>query len=126
MAEGWARMLHPGVIEAYSAGIEKHGMDRLAVRAMLEAGVNIGAHESKLLDELDSLDFDYVITLCDHAHESCPLFPGNARMMHQGFDDPKTLTGTDQPDEIRIEPYRRVRDEIRLFVSQLPEIIKQG
>ena len=123
MAEGWARLLHPDLIEAYSAGIEKHGMDMLAVQAMSEADVDISAQRSKLLDELDSLEFDYVITLCDHANESCPIFPGQAKILHHGFDDPKTLTSPEQPDHARIEPYRRVRDEIRLFVAELESLL---
>lgn len=123
MAEGWARKLHPDRIDACSAGIEKHGIDPLAVKVMSEAGVDISAHQSKLLEELDDLDFDYVVTLCDHAKESCPLFPGNAKMTHHGFDDPKTMTESLAPDHVRIAPYRRVRDEIRQFIDKLAQEI---
>lgn len=119
MAEGWARKMHSDKIDAYSAGIEKHGIDPLAVQVMSEAGVDISAHKSKLLDDLDDLDFDYVVTLCDHAQESCPLFPGNAKLTHHGFDDPKTLTESVEPIHVRIVPYRRVRDEIRIFIEEL-------
>ncbi len=123
MAEGWLRNLYPDTFEACSAGIEKHGMDTLAMRVMLEAGVDIGLQKSKLLDELDTLDFDYVITLCDHARESCPLFPGNATMIHQGFDDPRSITDTEETGDGKIEVYRRVRDEIKQFVSELPRTL---
>lgn len=123
MVEGWVRHLHPDTIEASSAGIEKHGMDPLAIQAMSEADADIGLQRSKLLDDLESMDFDYVITLCDHARESCPLFPGNAKMIHHGFDDPRSMTDVEEPDYLRIEPYRRVRDEIKSFVERLPDII---
>lgn len=125
MAEGWVKHFLSDTFEVFSAGIEKHGIDPLAVQVMSEAGIDIGFHESKLIDELDSKDFDYVITLCDHAKESCPLFPGEATMFHHGFDDPRTMTKTTSPFEERIEPYRRVRDEIRSFVRALPELLNR-
>lgn len=120
------RRLYPDTFVAFSAGIEKHGVDPLAIQAMSEANADIGMQRSKLIDDLGSLDFDYVITLCDHARESCPLFPGNAKMIHQGFYDPRSIFDVDEPDYIRIEPYRRVRDEIRSFVERLPEIISMS
>ncbi|MDD3473676.1 MAG: arsenate reductase ArsC [Syntrophaceae bacterium] len=125
MAEGWAQHFFADTFDVFSAGIEKHGIDPFAVQVMSEAGIDISSHESKLIDELDSKDFDYVITLCDHAKESCPLFPGEATMIHHGFDDPKTMTETTSPFEERIEPYRRVRDEIRSFVRALPELLNR-
>ena len=91
MAEGWARHLKSGVIEAYSAGIEKHGLDPRAVKVMAEAGVDISGQRSKRVDELDRLDFDYVVTVCASANEHCPYFPGRARLVHVGFDDPPRL-----------------------------------
>jgi len=120
MAEGWAHHLKGDVIEVWSAGIEKHGMNPLAVKAMAEAGVDISGHTSKLIDELPEQDFDYVITVCDNAHESCPLFPGKAKVIHKGFDDPPRLAAESSSEEGTMAHYRRVRDEIRDFVKQLP------
>src|SRR5450759_657226 len=91
MAEGWARHLKGDVIEPYSAGIEKHGMNPRAVQVMAEAGVDISGQHSKLVEELVDVEFDVVVTVCDRAHESCPLFPGNAKIIHVGFDDPPAL-----------------------------------
>lgn len=121
MAEGWARHLKKGEIEAVSAGIARHGMNPFAVRVMQEAGVDMSTHTSKTLDDLPSLEFDAVVTLCGHANETCPFFPGSVRRVHQGFDDPPSLcAGMTDEDEI-LAVYRRVRDEIRLFVEGLPE-----
>ena len=120
MAEGWARRLRGDVIEPYSAGIETHGLNPRAVEAMAEAGVDISGHHSKQVDDLAHLDFDYVITVCDHAHESCPLFPGRAKIIHRGFDDPPRLAREAAGEEESREAYRRVRDEIRAFIETLP------
>ena len=124
MAEGWTRKLHGERIEAASAGVIKHGVDPRAVKVMAEAGVDISRQASKMLDELPDRNFDAVITLCDSANESCPCFPGQVIRLHQGFDDPPSLT-KDAPDqESAFQVYRRVRDEIREFVQQLPEHIE--
>jgi arsenate reductase len=121
MAEGWARHLRGAVLEACSAGIEKHGMNPYAVQVMAEAGVDLRPQFSKQLAELAPLDFDYVVTVCGHAHEHCPTFPARAKVMHVGFDDPPALT-RDLPDgEAKLAVYRRVRDEIRQFIETLPE-----
>lgn len=121
IAEGWARHLKGGVIKAYSAGIEKHGINPLAIKAMAEAGVDISGQYSKVLNELPVQEFDYVITLCGHASENCPLFPGTARRLHQGFDDPPELAAGAESEEEALTQYRRVRDEIRKFVEGMPE-----
>ncbi len=122
MAEGWVRLLKDDVIEAYSAGIEKHGMNTNAVKVMAETGIDISGHFSKLIDDLpENRKFDYVVTVCDHAHESCPLFPGNATILHRGFDDPPRLAADATTEEEALEHYRRVRDEIRDFIMTLPE-----
>ncbi|HZK79737.1 MAG TPA: arsenate reductase ArsC, partial [Humisphaera sp.] len=76
MAEGWATVLKSDTIEAHSAGVQPHGMNQRAVRVMAEAGVDIGGQWSKHVDELKGMDFDYVVTVCDNAHQSCPIFPG--------------------------------------------------
>jgi arsenate reductase len=120
MAEGWARFLKNDILDVSSAGIEKHGMNPLAVRVMGEAGVDISGSSSKLIDELPTDDFDYVITVCDKAHESCPLFSGKARIIHKEFDDPPRLAAEATTDDEALVHYRRVRDEIKRFVEQLP------
>lgn len=121
MAEGWARKLKPDTIEAYSAGIEKKGLNPLAVRAMAEAGVGISGQFSKTIDELADKNFDYVITLCGHANETCPMFYGPVKKVHAGFDDPPELAKTAGSDEDAMVHYRRVRDKIRDFVAGLPD-----
>lgn len=124
MAEGWARHLKADVMDAYSAGIETHGLNPNAVRVMAEGGVDISRQRSKLVDELKDIAFDYVITVCDHAHEACPLFPGKTKVIHQGFDDPPRLARSAKTDDEALGHYRRVRDEIRAFVEKLPKVIQ--
>jgi len=124
MAEGWARRLKGNEIEAYSAGIETHGLNPHAVQVMAEAGVDISNHRSKHLDEVKSIPFDYVITVCDQAHESCPLFPGKTKVIHVGFDDPPRLAKDAKSEQEALDGYRRVRDEIRAFIETLPENLR--
>ena len=121
MAEGWARHLKGAVIEPYSAGIEAHGLNPAAVKVMAEAGVDISGQRSKHVDELREIHFDYVVAVCGHAREHCPVFPGSPRMVHVGFDDPPRLAAGAATEEDRLSPYRRVRDEIRSFVEGLPQ-----
>jgi arsenate reductase len=124
MAEGWTRALKGDVVEPYSAGIEKHGLNPYAVQVMAEAGVDFSGHYSKTPAELGPMEFDYVVTVCGHAGEYCPVFPGKTKVMHVGFEDPPRLT-RDLPDgEAKLAVYRRVRDEIRQFVEALPEKLK--
>jgi arsenate reductase len=120
MAEGWTRHLKGDVIEPYSAGVEVHGLNPNAVKVMAEAGVDISGHRSKHLDELKDIAFDYAVTVCDHANETCPIFPGNVNRVHKGFDDPPRLAREAKTDEEALGHYRRVRDEIREFVESLP------
>ena len=124
MAEGWARYLKNRVIEAFSAGIEKHGMNPLAVKAMAEAGVDISQQHSKLVEELPEQQFDYVVTLCNHANESCPYFPG--KIIHQGFADPPKLAAGTQTEEEALVFYRQVRDQIKKYIESLPETLEKG
>lgn len=126
MAEGWTRRLKGDVIEPYSAGIEKHGLNALAVKAMAEAGVDISHHESKVVSELPTMDFGLVVTVCGHAHESCPYFPGKAKVVHVDFDDPPKLAEGAKTEEEAMAHYRRVRDEIRAFVETLPDGLLNG
>jgi arsenate reductase (thioredoxin) len=125
MAEGWARHLKSDVIEPYSAGIQPKGLDPCAVRVMAESGVDISGQRSKHLSELKGMTFDVVITVCDSANESCPIFPGKTKRIHQSFDDPPKLTITAKSEEEALAPYRRVRDEIRAFVEAMPDILSE-
>ena len=122
MAEGWARALKSEVIEPYSAGLEKHGLNPRAVRVMAEAGVDIRGQYSKTVDEVKAVSFDYVVTVCGHAHETCPMWlGGKARVVHVGFDDPPALAKGAATEEAALVPFRKVRDEIRAFVEGLPQ-----
>lgn len=121
MAEGWARALKGDKVEPYSAGIEKHGMNSHAIKVMAEAGVDISKHSSKTPAELGPIEFDYVVTVCGHADENCPVFPGRTRVVHVGFEDPPKLTKHLPDGEEKLAVYRRVRDEIRRFVEGLPQ-----
>ena len=124
MAEGWARALKSDVIEAYSAGIETHGMNPNAIKVMAEAGVDITGQHSKRVDALQDIPFDVVVTVCGHANETCPVWLGQkARVVHVGFDDPPALAKTAKTEEEALAHYRRVRDEIRRFVETLPESV---
>ncbi|MGQ9575053.1 MAG: arsenate reductase ArsC [Thermoguttaceae bacterium] len=124
MAEGWARHLWGNLIQPYSAGLEPRGLDPAAVQVMAEAGVDISLQRSKHLDELRTVSFNYVITVCDRAHERCPVFGGNAKVLHAGFDDPPRLAAQAQTEQDRLAHYRRVRDQIRAFVEQLPATLR--
>jgi arsenate reductase (thioredoxin) len=121
MAEGWARHLKGEIIEPYSAGIEPHGLDRRAVQVMAEAGVDSSGHCSKHMDQLKNIPFDFVITVCNHANEHCPIFPGTVKMVHVGFDDPPHLAKNARTEEEALTHYRRIRDEIREWILGLPE-----
>ena len=125
MAEGWTRHLKSDAIEAMSAGVEKHCLNPKAVQVMAEAGVDISNHYSKTLSELPDLNYDYVVTVCGHAHENCPYFPGKTRVVHVGFDDPPSLAAALDSEEELLNCYRRVRDEIHAFVKTLPTALTQ-
>ncbi len=129
MAEGWTRHLKGDVIEAYSAGIETHGLNPNAVKVMAEAGVDISSHKSQHIDEFKDVKQDVVVTVCGHAHETCPFFPGKAKVIHVGFDDPpkmaKELAEQGASEEEQLDCYRNVRDEIKAFVETLPESVNQ-
>ncbi|WP_442506185.1 arsenate reductase ArsC [Novipirellula sp. SH528] len=118
MAEGWARHYHGDAIEAYSAGIEAHGMNPNAMQVMKEAGVDISGQSSKLASTLSDVPLDLVITVCGHADENCPAFLTKAKLVHVGFDDPPKLAKEAASEQDALDQYRRVRDEIRDFVSE--------
>ena len=125
MAEGFTRALKGDLIEPYSAGIEARGLDPFAVGVMKEAGVDIANQRSKHVDELKGGEFDYVVTVCDNAHESCPLFPGKTKVVHVGFDDPPKLAKNAKSEKEAMAHYRRVRDEIRAFIEKLPASLSE-
>jgi len=129
MAEGWARHLKPGLIEAFSAGIEAHGLNPHAVQVMAEAGVDISSQSSKTLSEIGNINFDYVITVCGNAHESCPVFRNPAVIIHVGFDDPprlaREMAARGAGVMAQLECYRKVRDQIRAFIETLPDSLPE-
>ncbi|HSR88155.1 MAG TPA: arsenate reductase ArsC [Pontiella sp.] len=129
MAEGWTRALKGVRIEAYSAGIETHGLNPNAVKVMAEAGVDITGQQSQHIDEFKGVQLDYVITVCNHAHETCPWFPADCEVIHVGFSDPpkmaQEVAGKGGSEEAQLDCYRTVRDEIKAFVETLPEALEK-
>lgn len=127
MAEGWAHRVRPRDVEAYSAGTSPQGLNRLAVRAMAEAGVDISGGASKSLSDLAGVEFDLVVTVCGDAHDACPAIPGAVRVVHAPFDDPPRLAAAAGAvsDDDAMPHYRRIRDEIRAFVEGL-DVVQAG
>ena len=130
MAQGWTRHLKGDVVDAYSAGIETHGLNPHAVKAMAEAGVDITSQRSENIKEFAAHDLDVVVTVCGHAHETCPVFPADCRVVHVGFEDPpemaREIAEGGASEEEQMNCYRKVRDEIKAFVQTLPGCLKQG
>ena len=126
MAEAWTRHLRGDQVEPYSAGVEVGALDPRAVAVMQEAGVTISGQRPKPVQDLMHIEFDYVVTLCGHAQETCPRFPGKTKVVHQGFDDPPRLAAGAKTEEEALAHYRRVRDEIRAFVEALPAALWNG
>jgi len=126
MAEAWTRHLAGDTLGAASAGLEARGLDRRMEQVMAEAGVGLAEQRSKRLDELAERSFDVVVTVCGHAHEHCPAFPGDARVVHVPFDDPPALAADAHDEEEALGHYRRVRDEIRAFVATLPDSLDRA
>jgi arsenate reductase len=121
MAEGWTRHLKKDLLQPSSAGIEKHGLDPLAVKVMDEAGVDISKQTSKLINELKDKESDYVVTICEDANRNCPVFPGKAKRIHHAFDNPPRIAKTLTSREEILSLYRRVRDEIKEFINKMPD-----
>ncbi len=125
MAEGWTRKLKNDRIEVFSAGVETHGLNPNAVKVMAEAGIDISNHRSKLIDKFKDIDLDVVVTVCGHAHETCPYFPPRCKVIHVGFDDPpkmaRELAERGASEDAQLDCFRTVRDAIREFVEGLPE-----
>ena len=124
MAEGFVNHLRSDEFRAWSAGVETHGLNPLAVQAMAEVGIDISNHTSKLVDQFLDKDLDYVVTVCDHANESCPMFLGKAKKVHAGFEDPPALAADAATEDEAIVYYRKVRDDIRAFVENMPDNLK--
>jgi arsenate reductase len=120
MAEAWTRHLKNDFFDAYSAGVETHGLNPLAVEVMKEAGIDISGQKSKTVDNIAGISFDYVITVCDHAQQVCPFFPAKIKIIHKSFDDPPKLAARAESKEEAISHYRRVRDEIKEYIQSLP------
>jgi len=112
MAEGWLRYYAGGEADIYSAGIEAHGLNKYAVKVMSEAMIDISGHKSKTVDELPSVEFDYVITVCDNAKEKCPYFPAKTAILHKSFPDPALYKGSEEEIKAKFE---ELRDEIEDF-----------
>lgn len=120
MAEGFTRKLWGEEFEVFSAGIKKHGMNARAIKVMEEVGIDISNHFSKTVEELPPVMFDYVVTVCDAAKETCPYFPGG-KIIHQGFQDPPALTKDISNESEIMSLYRRVRDGIHEAIKNLKE-----
>ena len=130
MAEGWTRHLKGDCVDAYSAGIETHGLNPHAVKAMSEAGVDVTSQRSENIKDFAGQEIDVVVTVCGHAHETCPVFPASCRVVHAGFEDPpkmaRELAHAGAPEEEQMNCYRKVRDEIKAFVETLPGCLEQS
>ena len=125
MAEGWTRHLKSNQIEAFSAGIETHGLNPHMIEVMDEAGVDVSNQKSENIRDFAEHDLDVVITVCGHAHETCPVFPANCKVVHTGFADPpkmaKELAEKGATEEEQLDCYRSVRDKIKKYILTLPE-----
>lgn len=126
MAEGFCRALRSRQIDCASAGIEAHGLNPMAVTVMAEIGIDISGQKSKSVEDLGGREFDYVVTVCDHARETCPYFPARTALIHRSFDDPPRLAARARDEEEALDHYRRVRDEIGEFVRALPESLRSN
>lgn len=118
MAEGWLRHFAGEKAKVWSAGIETHGVNPKAVLYMKEAGIDISGHTSNNVSEYTNINFDFIITVCDHAKENCPYIPSKAERFHHNFFDPSKVKGTEE--EIA-DAFRRTRDEIRDYCSKFIE-----
>ena len=112
MAEGYLKHFAGNKADVYSAGVEAHGVNPKAIQVMKEDGVDISRHTSNTVNEYRSIDFDYVITVCDNAKEKCPYFPSKSQKFHHNFPDPAKATGTEQKMMMQ---FRKVRDMIKAY-----------
>ncbi|MBK9578979.1 MAG: arsenate reductase ArsC [Fibrobacterota bacterium] len=127
MAEAWARHLKGDLYDVYSAGIETHGLNPNMVKVMAEAGIDVTSQTSDNISKYLDTGLDVVVSVCAHADENCPVFPGKVRRVHHGFDDPpklaRELAAKGASEDQQLEPYRRVRDQIKAWVETLPGAI---
>lgn len=124
MAEGWSRFFWGNRYNVYSAGTQKHGMNKWAMKVMAEEGIDLSSHYSKTINELPDINFDYVLTVCDAAKESCPYFVGG-KIVHFGFQDPPKLAQNLSDEKEILAIYRTVRDEIKQAIKILPELLDE-
>lgn len=118
MAEGLLRSDHGDRFAVESAGSRATLVRPEAIAVLAELGIDISGHRSKTVDEFAGETFDYVLTVCDNAKETCPVYPGHGRRLHHNFPDPAAVEGS---EEVRLEAFRRVRDEIREYLRNFPE-----
>ena len=130
MAEGWTRHLKGELIDAYSAGIETHGLNPHMVKVMAEVGVDVTSQKSENIRDFADTQLDVVVTVCGHAHETCPVFPANCKVVHSGFPDPpkmaKELAAQGASEDEQLDCYRKVRDEIKSYVESLPDFLEEN
>lgn len=117
MAEGLLRHDAGDRFEVFSAGVDPSRVRPEALAVMKELGIDLSAHRSKHVNEFDGQHFDYVLTVCDHAREVCPVFPAKTVSIHHSFQDPAALEGT---EEVRVASFRKVRDQIREYLRRFP------
>jgi len=115
MLDGYLKQIGRDWLVVYSAGVEVHGLNPKAVQVMAEDGVDISKHTSNHIDDFRDVNFDNVITVCDHARESCPWFPAKAKLVHHSFEDPAKATGS--AEEV-LNSFRKVRDEIKAYAQK--------
>jgi arsenate reductase len=118
IAEGYLRHFAGDRLVVYSAGIEVHGVNPLAIRIMQEDGIDLSAHTSDHVDDYAGISFDFVLTVCDNARERCPYFPAKTQQFHSNFPDPAKASGTQE--EVLAE-FRRVRGLIKTYCRELVE-----
>ena len=115
MAEGLLNTLYGSRYEVWSAGTDPTEVNPLAVKVMVEVGIDISAHQSNSVEDFLDQEWDYVVTVCDRANETCPFFPGGKEKIHRGFEDPAAVNGS---DEEKMVAFRRVRDEIKRWIEE--------
>ncbi|QDU33385.1 Protein ArsC [Poriferisphaera corsica] len=120
MAEGLAHSLISDLVTPYSAGIVAQGLNPNAVKVMAERNIDITSQTSNTVNQLPTQDFDFVITVCSNAHETCPTFPAKTAIIHAPFEDPPALAANESDPEKALDHYRRVRDQIEAYILKLP------
>jgi arsenate reductase len=122
IAEGWAKHLKGHIMDVYSAGIAPGNLNQMAVKVMAEVGVDISKQRPKHVDELNNINFDYVVSLCDNASANCPIFPRKTKHFHRPFEDPTFTPGTEK--QIKAS-FVKLRDQVKTFIEQMPQILEK-